>query len=148
MSNPTKPFTTDGASGFISFFYETINKNKLPWENCAITHDRAYWQGGDLSLRLSADIALSICIWNWCNNMIKELEKESLEVAKESLTFAEFIIRLQIVYYMLLPIIIYLGVRIGGQYWIPFPTLRKVDGKWKLENKARWGYGFDYPRYK
>src|SRR6266576_3583949 len=122
MTTPLKPFTTDGASGFISFSYEIITKQKLPWEACAIEHDSIYWQGGDLSLRKIADKYLRKCV------AIHYINSKSWFKA------------------CVLPEIVYLGVRIGGQYWFPFPTLRNVDGKWKLENGARWGYGFYYPR--
>jgi hypothetical protein len=45
--------------------------------------------------------------------------------------------------------IIFLGVRIGGPWWLPFPSVRRVDGKWKFEfDGVRWGYGYPYPRYK
>ena len=123
VRTPPKEFTTDGASGFISFFYEIINKKKLPWEDCAIKHDKAYWQGGDLDLRKLADVKLRTCVANYYLDNKKLLKG------------------------LIIPEIIYLGVRIGGQYWIPFPTLRKVNEKWRLENGARWGYGFNYPDY-
>lgn len=64
--------------------------------------------------------------------------------------------------YLITSIIFYIAIRIGGQYWIPFPTLIKEpnifhDGinnpvtqeKWKLVfNNVRWGYGYKYPKYK
>ena len=46
-------------------------------------------------------------------------------------------------------IIMFLGVRIGGPWWLPFPSIRQRRGKWHFSfNEVRWGYGYPYPRYK
>ena len=46
-------------------------------------------------------------------------------------------------------IIMFLGVRIGGPWWLPFPSIRQRRGKWRFSfNEVRWGYGYRYPRYK
>ena len=46
-------------------------------------------------------------------------------------------------------VLIFIGVRLGGMWWLPFPSIRKVDGKWIWAwNTVRWGYGYKYPRYK
>src|SRR5262245_51509935 len=43
----------------------------------------------------------------------------------------------------------FVAVRIGGMWWLPFPSLRQVNGKWRLSfNEVRWGYGWPYPQYK
>jgi len=42
----------------------------------------------------------------------------------------------------------FVAVRIGGPYWLPFPSLRQMDGRWHFSlNEVRWGYGWRYPRY-
>lgn len=80
-------------------------------------HDRAYWAGGDKSLRVRADSKLMQC------------------VAANG--------------YPWWAVIMFVAVRIGGPSWLPFPSLRQVNGKWKFSlNEVRWGYGFRYPRYK
>lgn len=117
MSEPIKLFTSDGCSGFISFFWCKFLNKKTPWEECCIYHDKQYWQGGELRLRKIADKKFRRCVimsgyfwWGW---------------------------------------IMYLGVRIGGLPWIPFPSVRKVSGKWIFAwDGVRWGYGFNYPKYK
>ena len=46
-------------------------------------------------------------------------------------------------------VVMFLAVRIGGPWWLPFPSVRKVDGEWRLFfNGVRWGYGWPYPKYK
>lgn len=112
-----KPFTSDGCSGFMSVLWRWVLRNPPPWEGCCEIHDRAYWQGGDISLRLDADIALMQCVRanghpHWA-------------------------------------VIMFIAVRIGGMWWLPFPSLRKKNGRWVFSlNEVRWGYGFPYPKYK
>jgi len=44
-------------------------------------------------------------------------------------------------------VIMFIAVRIGGMWWLPFPSLRKVNGKWRFSfNEVRWGYGWPYPQ--
>ena len=46
-------------------------------------------------------------------------------------------------------IIMFVAVRIGGPWWLPFPSLRLINGSWHLSFfETRWGYGWRYPRYK
>jgi hypothetical protein len=46
-------------------------------------------------------------------------------------------------------IIMFLAVRIGGPWWLPFPSVRFSKGKCHLSLfEVRWGYGWRYPRYK
>jgi hypothetical protein len=114
---PTKEFTTDGCSGFLSVAWRLFTHRLTPWEGCCTEHDKAYWRGGPKHLRLEADSTLMQSVaanghpyWAW-------------------LMFA--------------------GVRIGGMWWLPFPSLRQVNGKWRFRfDGVRWGYGFRYPRYK
>lgn len=46
--------------------------------------------------------------------------------------------------------VMYYGVRVGGHYLIPFPSVKLVDGNWKWNgwNSVRWGYGRPYPAFK
>lgn len=117
MKEETYPFTSDGCSGFMSFFWNILLKRCPPWEEACIQHDYKYWQGGDLFLRKMAD---------------EEVMKAVISTGHPHIAY-----------------IMYLAVRIGGIYWIPFPSLRQVAGKWILEwNGVRWGYKYKYPRYK
>jgi hypothetical protein len=46
-------------------------------------------------------------------------------------------------------VVLFIAVRIGGPPWLPFPSMRQVNGKWRLEwNGVRWGYGWPWPKYK
>lgn len=51
----TKPFTTDGCSGFMSFAWIILTGHCPVWEDACIEHDKAYYAGGGLSLRRAAD---------------------------------------------------------------------------------------------
>lgn len=53
-----KPFTTDGCSGGVSWFWKTILKRVLPWENACVKHDKKYWRGGTKDMRKAADLVL------------------------------------------------------------------------------------------
>lgn len=114
---PTKPFESDGCSGFLSFFWQVLFKSPTPWEDCCLTHDKTYWMGGDIKLRKIADKRLARCVLN--NG------------------------------HPLWATILYIAVRIGGMWWLPFPSIKKVNGKWKFKfDGVRWGYGYNWPRYK
>ena len=73
------PFTTDGCSGGMSAIWERVaefvpefahRSGQLPpWENCCVTHDRAYHNAGgaktaedSASARVAADEALRSCV--------------------------------------------------------------------------------------
>jgi len=45
-------------------------------------------------------------------------------------------------------VIMFVAVRLGGMWWLPFPSLRQTeDGKWHFSlNEVRWGYGWPYPQ--
>jgi hypothetical protein len=58
LADDLKPFTTDGCSSFPD---GTIEQASL-WENCCISHDFAYWQGGTFEERLVADEELESCV--------------------------------------------------------------------------------------
>jgi hypothetical protein len=57
-----KPFTTDGCSGFMSFFWRKVWGEAPPWEGCCFAHDKTYWQGGPKELRLKADTEVKRCV--------------------------------------------------------------------------------------
>lgn len=53
-----KPFSSDGCSVFPDGSLE----QKTLWQQCCITHDFAYWQGGTYQARRDADLALKDCV--------------------------------------------------------------------------------------
>lgn len=112
-----RPFVSDGCSGFQSFIWNKITGHCPPWEDHCKIHDRAYYEGGDLSLRFKADQVLCKSIYDMG--------------------------------YKAWSALMFVAVRIGGVYWINFPSTRYYDKKWHLElNGVRWGYKYKYPRYK
>lgn len=142
---PPRPFVSDGASGFISFFCWILFKKKLSWEALALKHDRAYWQGGPLELRKIADQEIHqglVLHYGVKTQALFGLLRMNLRV-RTRLGYW-----LRIVWYSLIPDVVYRGVRLGGVYWINFPSARSYDGRWHLElNGVRWGYGWKYPMY-
>ena len=58
LSSELKPFTTDGCSVFPD---GTIQEQSL-WLECCIQHDLAYWKGGTLEQKNSADNELETCV--------------------------------------------------------------------------------------
>ena len=149
---PHKPFKTDGASGFISFFYWLLFKQQLPWEELAYAHDFAYWKGGALYLRELADRVLQHGLVLHYGRKALALERDRLYSCKHVGCWA------RLVWWSLIPDIVYAGVRLGGVYWLPFPSLRPVEEKeaqfklrdrwWRLEfDGVRWGYGYTWPQY-
>ncbi len=63
---PPRPFTTDGCSGGMSWFWQHLvkpfSKTDLPWRGCCISHDREYWMGGTWQQRRAADLQLFKCV--------------------------------------------------------------------------------------
>ena len=59
-AQPILPFTTDGCSAFPDGTW----KDRKLFLNCCTLHDFAYWQGGTVEQRLSADYQFSQCISN------------------------------------------------------------------------------------
>ena len=72
-------FETDGCSGGLSAAWETVaaafpdftesHRDRPPWEECCVTHDRAYHDAGgattaadSVSARLAADKAFRLCV--------------------------------------------------------------------------------------
>ena len=64
--NPPREFTTDGCSGGMSWFWQTcikpFTKTDIPWRECCVVHDRAYWMGGTWRNRRTADRQLRKCV--------------------------------------------------------------------------------------
>ena len=52
------PFRSDGCS----VFPDGTRAEQQLWRRCCITHDVAYWKGGTVSERRSADDALQSCV--------------------------------------------------------------------------------------
>lgn len=69
LPKPNYKFTWDGCSGGISALYNLVNM-KLDWEDGkgCLTHDYAYWRGGNASLKQKADTALYEHILNVGHN--------------------------------------------------------------------------------
>lgn len=65
-ATPPREFTTDGCSGGMSWFWQTavkpFTKTDIPWRDCCVTHDRAYWMGGSWYDRRFADRELAQCV--------------------------------------------------------------------------------------
>ncbi len=65
-STPPREFTTDGCSGGMSWFWQTLikphTKTDIPWRQCCVVHDRAYWMGGTWTDRRAADRHLRQCV--------------------------------------------------------------------------------------
>lgn len=55
IKTPTKPFTTDGCSGGMSWAWRRFIGHPPPWEGACIEHDKAYWLGGPTWKRRRAD---------------------------------------------------------------------------------------------
>ncbi len=58
MTEEIKPFTTDGCSGGMSWFWRTFLGHPPPWEGDCVEHDKAYWEGGTKEQRRKADLKL------------------------------------------------------------------------------------------
>jgi len=53
-----KPFTTDGCSGGMSWFWNNVLRRETPWRHACVVHDLQYWLGGTKDDRLHSDIRL------------------------------------------------------------------------------------------
>lgn len=58
VANQLAEFTTDGCS----MFPDGTLSNPTLWQACCIAHDVAYWQGGTIENRLTADNELKVCV--------------------------------------------------------------------------------------
>lgn len=56
------PAQSDGCTA-VKPIYKFLTKEKqLPFKNCCVEHDKAYWYGGDVKLRHEADKKMRECI--------------------------------------------------------------------------------------
>ncbi len=124
-------FSTDGCSGFQSQNWSALAKalpgfekqfgDKPPWENCCVSHDKAYWQGDVVdgyTKRKKADQVLRQCIADTGTRLTPQLSTK-YKVSKEKLS-QSFSVTAELMYR---------AVRLGG---LPCSML-----PW------RWGYGWD-----
>lgn len=134
MGDNLADFTTDGCSGGLSMVWTTVadqfpkfaaaHQSKPPWENCCVTHDRAYHTAGDtldendsFNARLDADLALRSCVVSTAATRAEDLAAlYDLSPDQVSRIYAGFSETM------------YLAVRIGGAPCSGLP--------W------RWGYGY------
>ena len=133
-NNTLSPFETDGCSGYQSQTWEFIatqipsfkeaHHAKPPWENCCVTHDRAYHMGGSqhdatasFLARETADDKLHNCIIQTATDRQSELSKTYGMTSAQVKTA-----------YAAIANTMHLAVRLGGK---PCTGL-----SW------RWGYGY------
>ena len=130
------PFTTDGCSGGLSSAWTIVanrfpafdkaHLNKPPWEDCCVTHDRAYHAAGPTSdpeasytNRIAADQALEACVIETGQSRISDIARH-YEVDEETIAEA----------YRAIAGSMRLAVRFGGAPCSGLP--------W------RWGYGYPH----
>jgi hypothetical protein len=129
------PFETDGCSGYQSQTWEFIatqipsfgdvHEQHPPWENCCITHDRAYHIGGfnraaqaSFDARETADKNLYACVIQTAEDRQSELS-ETYGMSPTQVKTA----------YNTIANAMYIAVRLGGAPCSGLP--------W------RWGYGYE-----
>lgn len=134
-NNTLAPFETDGCSGFQSqtweFIasqipsFETVHGKNPPWENCCVTHDRAYHIGGfdrtpsaSFEARLKADEKLYACVIQTASDRDVELS-QTYGMTTQQIKAA----------YTAIAKTMFLAVRLGGAPCTRLP--------W------RWGYGYE-----
>lgn len=128
------PFTTDGCSGGMTQVWESVaaisegfverHGEHPPWEDCCVTHDRAYHDAGGADdalssqrARLRADRELKDCVVATGAHQVERLQRRYGVTSKQVLTL-----------YGLIGENMYHAVRLGGA---PCSGL-----SW------RWGYGY------
>jgi hypothetical protein len=67
MGKPIKygefdPAASDGCTAIGAAFRLFTKEKVLPFKQCCVTHDKAYWYGGDVKLRKKADDQLFKCV--------------------------------------------------------------------------------------
>jgi hypothetical protein len=109
----------------MSFFWRKVLKRPPPWERLCDEHDRKYERGGAMWERVVADWVLASGVWT------------SLRSDGHPL-------------FWLWAAVMFAAVRVGGVWWLPFPTMvPHADGSWTLEwDRTRWGFGYRYPFYR
>lgn len=128
------PFETDGCSGGLSQAWQAMSstfpafaaahQSKPPWEECCVTHDRAYHNAGgaleatlSFDARLEADIALKACVAGSAADRVTALS-EMYDLSTDQIEGA----------YQGIAETMFLAVRLGGAPCTGLP--------W------RWGYGY------
>lgn len=130
LPTPPKEFSSDGVSGLISALHRRIYGKEIPWVKLAVKHDWVYYFGGPSHLRLAADKEIIEGIPKYYDPIIVELSKR---LARASTLRNAIWTITKILFYAILPHVVYAGVRIGGVWWLPYKT-------------ARWGYGYPFPQ--
>ncbi|WP_424927226.1 hypothetical protein [Amaricoccus tamworthensis] len=133
-ANQLAPFTTDGCSGGMSDIWKLVagvsdrfvevHDRQPPWEACCVTHDRAYYLGGENpepaqshAARLAADRELRVCVTEVTQSGREKVAEEyGLTVEELHAIYARIADGM------------YLSVRLGGKPCSGLP--------W------RWGYGW------
>lgn len=114
---PFVPENSDGCT-VLSWPYNKLTGKQLPFRQCCVVHDEAYWYGGTKRQRKDADLLLMHC------------------VAEHGKTFVGKIL------YWVLSRVMYVGVRIGGSPKIGVPwrwefsspyTVSKMFGGYEKE---------------
>jgi hypothetical protein len=115
----------DGCSGFISFFYYVLSGGPPPCEGCCHRHDDLYRTGGPLWKKFKADVLFAVCEYR-CQR-----ERRGRVMA------------------FLIAALMFLGVTFGGVPWVPFPSVRRVEGRWRWQwTGVRWGWTKTFPQYR
>jgi hypothetical protein len=57
-----KPENSDGCTFIGAAFRLFTSQPHLPFKQCCVAHDEAYWYGGDPAVRDEADLAMRECI--------------------------------------------------------------------------------------
>lgn len=129
------PFETDGCSGGLSQAWRTMSstfpkfaeahQSRPPWEDCCVTHDRAYHNAGgaldagaSFDARLTADETLRSCVTSSAGDRVADLsELYDLSAVQVQSAYAGIAQSM------------YLAVRFGGAPCTGLP----------------WRWGFGYP---
>lgn len=128
---PPKPFTTDGCSGGMSWFWRKVFGKAPPWEELCVDHDYEYWRGGTWLERLIADVRLFIGV------ALNGLSRAAMGLLMlgalrwDATLYGLCDLFEGIVIVLLIAPGMFIGVRIGGFFLWPF--------SW------RWGYGYYWP---
>ena len=93
---PFIPEDSDGCT-VLSWPYNKLTGRELPFRQCCVDHDEAYWYGGTKIQRKRADLVLMRCVARYGKTAVGKLA------------------------YWILSRIMYVGVRIGGSPKIGVP---------------------------
>ena len=93
---PFIPEDSDGCT-VLSWPYNKLTGRELPFRQCCVDHDEAYWYGGTRRQRKDADLLLMRCVAGYGKTGLGHLA------------------------YWILSRVMYIGVRLGGSPKIKFP---------------------------